>query len=337
MQSKRITMQQIGDLLGVTKVSVSKALNRQSGVSEELRAKVLATAAELGYALPAGAATLDCRVAFVVPKRYFVETDRFYTAIYYYMQKLCANEQAPLSLTIISPSDEREVQIPAMFSREHLDAICVAGQMSAAFLQKLGDLGLPVLAIDINNPAIACDCVVVDNFYYGHLVTKHLIDQGHREIGFVGSEERSENILDRYFGYKKALMEHGIIERPEWFLTNNEPGSGAYSLDFSLPEQLPTAFVCHCDMAAHFLMQRLMQQGVSVPEEVSLISFDNTELALRTTPPLTSLDIDKRQFAESAFAQIKRRIGEPELPSQRIYLSCTIVERGTVRRLTPPR
>ena len=110
---------------------------------------------------------------------------------------------------------------------------------------------------------------------------------------------------------------------------NNDTATGLYTSNITLPEEMPTAFVCHCDMAAYYLLATLKQHGLECPRDVSVISFDNTRLAETCCPPLTSLDIDTRAFARNAVEVLMRR-GQCE-PGSRIFLPATLVERMSVR------
>lgn len=97
--------------------------------------------------------------------------------------------------------------------------------------------------------------------------------------------------------------------------------------------KVPDAFVCHCDMAAYFLIQRLTMRGIKVPEDVSIISFDNTLLSESCTPALTSVNISTREIAEKSFQLLVERINNPHMSTQRIYTASTIIERDSVRNI----
>lgn len=174
------------------------------------------------------------------------------------------------------------------------------------------------------------DCVIADNFLNGFSATNYLIEKGHTRIGFVGRYDQTLSIADRFFGYQKALASHGIAFNPQWHLSNNDPDTGIYSLNIPLPDDLPTAFVCHCDRAAYFLIQRLQMANLSVPEDISVISFDNTNLAENVQPPLTTVNISTKEIAKSSYARLRKRIANNALPTQRIYIPSNLIERDSV-------
>ena len=332
MKGNRVSMQTIADLLKVSKVTVYKALNNQQYVSEELREKIIQTAADLGYIKSTGKnQVLNNSLAFIVPKRFFLESDSFYTSIFYYINNSCHRDGLVLTLYIINNEDESNCIIPNTSSLNECDGIFIAGEMTDQYIHIVGDLGLPMLLIDFYKPDLNYDCVIADNFFNGYTATNYLIEKGHTDIGFVGIPSQTSSISDRFFGYQKALSSHNLKFNPDWHLANNNHITGIYSLDTPLPDKMPTAFVCHCDRSAYFLIQRLNMENIKVPDDISIISFDNTNLAENSTPKLTTIDINTKIIAEKSYSQMKSRIENAAIPKQRIYTPCRIVERDSVR------
>lgn len=331
MARNKVSMQTIADYLKISKVTVYKALNNQPYVSEELRERILQTAAELGYAGKEKQENpLHKNLAFIVPKRFFLESDNFYTTIFYHLNNLCHKDGLTLTLYVIKREDELGCQVPYTLSRDNCDGIFITGEMTADYIRAVDGLGLPTLLTDFYETDARHDCVIADNFLNGFSAANYLIEKGHRDIGFVGRVGQTLSIADRFYGYRKALSAHALEYDPRWHLSNNDPDTGVYSLDIPLPETLPTAFVCHCDRAAYFLIQRLQMAGLSVPGDISVISFDNTTLAENARPALTTVDISTKEIARSAYAQLRKRIADNTLPAQRIYIQSNIIERDSV-------
>jgi len=336
MQSGKVTLDTIANRLGITKVSVSKALNNQPGVSESLRKKILQTSSELGY-LPKSAskqANNVSKLGIVVPKRFFLDTDNFYTKIYYHMNQECTQRGISLSIYLLDPEQEHGRALPLSLAQDasELSGLFIAGEVSDGYVELLAAHAFPVIAIDFYKTDLELDCVIPDNFQSGYAVTKYLIDKGHSEIGFVGNPRYTTSVMDRYCGYLKALNTYRLEAIPDWLLVNNDD-DGSYQVDFELPAKLPSAFVCHCDMAAYKLLLKLQAEGVSVPDQASLISFDNTDLSQTISPALTSVNIGKEDFAIEAVSRMLHRIKHPEEPSKNIYLPSKIIERDSVRKL----
>lgn len=325
-KSGKTTMQDIANRLEISKVSVSKALSGKPGISEKLRRNIFATAREMGYEhMPPAVVS---RFAFVVSKHFFLETDAFYSQMYYRFSRQCIEKGCSAALVIVSGTDTSLPRLPAQLQMEEFQGIAVAGEVPDAFLRLLEKPGRPMVLMDFESRVVTAHALLTDNYRWGRLVTQKLVDQGHRKIGFVGQPGATGSITDRFFGYRSTLLTNGLPFREEWLLVNNETSSGLYTSDIALPEELPTAFVCHCDMAAHYLLATLKQRGLVCPRDVSVISFDNTHLAETCTPPLTSVDIDTREFARQALeiltSEERRRAGT------RVYLSAKLVERESI-------
>lgn len=326
---KRVTMQDIADRLGVTKVTVSKAINNQPGVSSALRESILRAAREMSYAKSAPAET-RYRLAFVCPKRFFLEDDTFYTTIYYYINKRCSERGHSLSCFVINSADEISLRLPEPMCTSYFDGLLIAGEFRRDYLELLRALPGTQVAVDFYLPELPIDCVVTDNFFLGQLVTEYLVRHGHRQIGFVGDIMATSSIGDRYFGYVKVLTQNGLPVREQWRIVNNDALTGQYTQSCRLPEALPTAFVCHCDKAAFTLARQLETMGVSVPGEVSIISFDNTNLCELMRPHLTSVHFDRREIAKRSIQALFTRIESPDAPVGIQYLQGTLIERDSV-------
>ena len=125
-----------------------------------------------------------------------------------------------------------------------------------------------------------------------------------------------------------TLLSNGLPFQEDWVLVNNDTATGLYTSSILLPENMPTAFVCHCDMAAHYLLATLNQHGYQCPEDVSIMSFDNTRLAETCCPALTSVGIDTRAFARQALELLLNE--NLRNAGSRLYLPAELVERKSV-------
>lgn len=329
-ENSKVTMQMIADRLGVTKVSVSKALNKQPGVGPELKQRILDTARELGYQGTARRPQAGPqKLEFIIGKRFFLEDDKFYTVIYYVLAKLCNEQGIRMSLSIVSNADEARLVMPPGLIDSRPDGIFLAGEMSLPYAQALAQSGIPAVSIDFSHPGLPVDAVVNDNFYAAYCATNHLIAHGHRQIGFVGNPAHSASVMDRYLGYLKAMRTAGLEVQDDWMVVNNDQ-SGNFVVQYDLPDPMPSAFLCHCDKAAYYLVVRLSSAGIAVPRQVSVVSFDNTEIGQACSPALTTVDIDKKAMAQLAFARMLARIGTPDELPVRVVLNTRLIERDSV-------
>lgn len=329
-QNSKVTMQLIADQLGVTKVSVSKALNNQPGVGAELKQRILEKARDLGYAAGAKKPPAEPRrIEFVIGKRYFLEDDKFYTVIYYTINKLCNDRGIRLSLSIVGNSDEMRLILPPGLATDRPNGLFLAGELSLPYMRELVQTGIPAVSIDFCHPGLPVDSVVNDNFYAAYCATMHLIGRGHREIGFAGSPEHSASVMDRHMGYLKAMRSAGLPIRESWHIVNSDR-NGNFAVLYDLPDPLPSAYLCNCDKAAYYLAVKLQSADIRVPEQVSLVSFDNTDISKTMSPALTTVDIDKTRMAQMAFSRLLSRIESPGEPPVRAVMDAKLLERQSV-------
>lgn len=331
---KRVTLQDIADKLNITKVSVSKAINNQPGISEELRKKILTIAYETGYFKANGNYKSNANnFAFIVQQKFFMENESFYTTIYYHLNSICVAKGKNLFLFVVDP-DVTQGGTLNQINKNTIDGLFIGGEINETYLHMLTNIGIPMIFIDFNNPHFQNDCILIDNFNISFFAACYLIDRGHRKIGFVGNNFLYSNVLDRFYGFRKALSTYNLEYREEWTLNNYNQQTGYHILDVQLPHEMPTAFMCHCDMSAYFLIQKLSSMNIRVPEDISVISFDNTSLAQTCTPPLTSMDISKKEFAVLGFDMLNFRIRHPKNDVRQVYINTKICERDSVRSLT---
>jgi len=335
---QKVTLDHIASELGITKVTVSKALKNQPGVGEALKKQIIELSNQLGYVNPKDKSVQPIyKLGLIVPKRFFLDIDDFYTKIFYYLSRECAILQYTLNLYILEPKEEDTLSFPLAFTQDQseLSGLFIAGEIKSDYLKSLSNLPIPIVAIDFYKNKLVLDYVVSDNYRMGYFLTNYLIEKGHRRIGFVGNPNYTSSVIDRYCGYVKALTEHELEINKDWHIVNNDE-MGKYHLNFSLPDPLPSAFVCYCDMAAHILLSKLQVHGVRVPEDVSLISFDNTELSQTMVPALTTMHIDKFEFAEKALKRMQWRLQHPEAEAQFVYVNSTLIERESVKQVARP-
>ena len=333
MTKHRVTLQQMADELGTSKVTVSRARNNQPGIGDELRRRILELAKLYGYPLPEQVDPRVHALAFLIPQKFFLEMDHFYTVIYFHLNRLCQAKDILLSAITISQQEEQEGTLPAAFLCQKFDGIFLVGDSGPRISEKLAEYAQPIVRIDYPQQKRE-SCVVSDNYRLGFELGEHLIRRGHSRIGFVGDYRHNTNICDRYLGVHKALMLNGLPFHSGYDLINNDFRTGLYTLSFAMPSELPTAYVCFCDMAAYYLYEKLYMMGLSVPEDVSVVSFDNTEICENMRPRLSSMEIDKEDFARLSFEQMVNEITDPlTQPAQR-YVRCRFIERDSVATLS---
>ncbi|MCD8146056.1 MAG: LacI family DNA-binding transcriptional regulator [Clostridiales bacterium] len=304
---KSVRMADIAERLGISVVSVSKGLSGKDGVSEEMRARIQATAREMGYKTPAAPAetTGGKTIGVLVQERFFSEST-FYSNLYRELVKQCSAGKDFAMMEIVTHQAEAEAQTPVFISQRKVDGLILMGQLTTGYLAMIAQCGLPYLLLDSYREGVQESCVVSDNVTGGCLLTRHLLEQGCRDIAFVGSIWATTSIMDRYLGYVKALRQAGLTPQEDWLLEDrNQRGD---FVTVPLPEQMPQAFVCSCDEVAYRLVRQLIVAGYRVPEDVAVTGYDDYGFSTISTPPLTSYRVDTESMARLAVERIRSQM-----------------------------
>ncbi len=175
--------------------------------------------------------------------------------------------------------------------------------------------------------------MLADNFYGAYMLTNHLISYGHRRIGFLGSISSTSSIQDRYLGYYKALLEHRIPLRQDWLIGDRSNESDIFP-SFTLPQDMPTAFVCNCDETAYKLVNQLKAAGYSIPDDISVVGYDNHIYSTISSPRLTTIDVNSRAMSEEAVNIILHKIRDGSYKRGRTLVTGKLVRRESVKNLT---
>ena len=325
-----VTMRDIGKRIGVSAVTVSKALAGKSGVSEEMRQRIVKLASELGYVNPNAQQTRAAKgldVGILVPDQFF-SNDTFYAMFYKLLMQTLTDAGHFGILELIPESMQCTMQLPNIVRSSRVDALILLGQPTEAYVRLLAGQSLPVVALDFHCAGVKMDAVVGDSTFGAAQLTQHLIALGHRDIGFLGSVKATSSIMERYLGFATAMMMNDLPIRPECIVKDRADNN--VMLPLVLPEQLPTAFVCNCDIMARALIDVLNRRGVRVPEDVSIVGYDDFN-NVPGSLPLTTFRVDTAAMCRMAVKLVEERCAGDAKPVGRIVVGGECVFRDSVR------
>ena len=259
MIRKSVTMGDIARELGVSTVSVSKALTGKEGVSDAVREMIINKAQEMGYQYSGSKkeGTPDRHNIGLIVSERFINRDAYYSRLYEKLMMMLSEQKQMGMLEIIRRESEKAREMPALVSSGQIEGLIVIGQMSGQYLKLLREAKLPTLYMDFYNGEVCEDAVISDSVFGSSLLTDYLIRKGHSDIAFVGSIKSTSSIMDRYLGYYRAMLTAGFEVRDEWRIEDRDE-DGVF-IDFELPEEMPTAFVCNSDAVAFSLIKKLQK------------------------------------------------------------------------------
>lgn len=330
------TIHQVAERAGVSSTTVSHVINNTRYVSPETRERVLRAMEELNYRPNVLARSLrrgETRtLGLILPDSanpFFAEVARAleFAAFRAGYNVIFGNSENDL--------EKEQVYVDVLVTKQVDGLIFMATGDRSQSLETLVRGGLPVVVVDRQLSALEVDTVLTDNLQGGLLATRYLIASGHRRIGCITGPSHLTPSAQRVIGYRQALQEAGL-EVDEVLMVRGDfhPRSG-YEAARRLLEQhpLPTALFACNDMMAIGALRALAEAGLRVPEDCSIVGYDDIELASYAAPPLTTVRQDKVAIAEAALRLVLERINQPELPARCETLPVELVERQSTRRM----
>jgi DNA-binding LacI/PurR family transcriptional regulator len=333
VEVERVTLKTIAERVGVSRMTVSNAFSRPDQLSEDLRTQILAAADALGYAGPDPAARALARgrtgvIGMVLtnsPRDAFTDD----VAVGFVRAVAGSLADAGYSLVLLHGSEKNGV-VPARDIAMD-GAIVYSCAPSASAFAALRERRLPIVSVE-GSPSPGVPDIGIDNASGAYQAAKHLVDLGHRRIAIVTDALDADNspsssgslattsttIAGRLEGWMRALEEADIIP----ILV----GTPALTIDDVLRERIdrmlddpPTAVLAFSDLAALEVMERAKSRGIRVPEQLSVVGFDDNPLAVRVSPALTTVRQDIDAKGDAAAQALLALLREDEAtPVQRL-------------------
>ncbi|MGN0388139.1 MAG: substrate-binding domain-containing protein, partial [Suilimivivens sp.] len=294
---------------------VSKALSDQKGVSEEMREKIKHLADEMGYKSPSAAKMMSAKKSYnigvVLSERFLDQYESFYWQMYQAVATKAVSKECFTMLEVLGIDTEQSLELPKLLKEHKVEGLIILGLLKEDYLNMLvQNVDVPFICLDFYDKHQECDAVVTDNFYGMYRLTNYLFEMGHQDIAYVGTLLYTESITDRYFGYAKAMLEHGRQIRPDWIIDdrNMDNGQRDDDFEFALPEKMPTAFVCNCDLTAGILINSLQKKGYRVPEDISVAGFDNYIHPGICKVGITTYEVDIKEMARKTINNLIKKM-----------------------------
>ena len=315
------TMRDIAKAAGTSAVTVSKALAGQPGMSGETRDRIIRTAEQMGYEYPGGRRQEPVKrhldIGILVPDRYF-DTKSYYSEMYRLLVRKLTERGDFGVLEILTRENEQRMAVPNLMQSGRVDGMIILGEPDKEYYRMIAWQGMPLVFLDFYDEQANADAVVGDNTYGTYRLTSHLIRTGRRKIGFVGNQCATESIMDRYLGYYRAMLTHGLPVRPEWILPDRGEDTGLIPPE--LPEDMPEALVCNCDLTARMMIALLREKGYRVPEDVTVTGFDDFPPGDEDDIPLSTFRIDMEAMVDMAAKMIAERCAGSDKPFGRMVI-----------------
>ncbi|MEY8522273.1 LacI family DNA-binding transcriptional regulator [Lachnospiraceae bacterium 38-10] len=331
----RATIKDVAARSGFSTSTVSRALSGKIFVEEETKRKILEAVEELHYRPSMIAKSLKDKktmtIAVMVPDL----NSLFYSTLVDSVEKYASEEGYTVILCNGHGSVKTEKRSMEMLQNRFVDGIiCLSVTDEITHIWKASkQSGIPVVFInrEFQNDM---SCIVNDGEYGCHLITKYLLEKGHRRIyGIFGSQDTQISIR-RKIGFQKAMEEFGVWEERLALMDASRVQTAyEYAKKILGGDERPTAIVISEEAMVIGVYRAAAECGLRVPEDLSLIGFDNVYTAEYMQPPLTTCDAQISELAEKSVKCLLRQISGEDIGRERIYLRSGIEERASVRAL----
>ena len=337
---QNVKMSDIAKAAGVSHATVARVVHKNGYVSEENRLKIERLIHEMGYVPNKMAQGLKNAQSKMIGHLMLFNPNMLFTKISYAVNRAAAARGFHvLTLTSHRYMNEEESQIEELIGRR-VDGVIITSNVfvSRELIRKLVNLHIPVVMIERAFDLPQVDCVRIEDLKGAFDAVQHMIELGHRQIGFIGRQPNlpiSDVERLRYQGYVDALRAAGIPVDEKWVCQMPEYTAEAGFQAMAEMEQraaLPTALFATSDLLASGVMQYLHQHQKRVPEDLSLVGYDDT-LATLLAPPLTSVGLPHDQIGEQAIQLLLQRMEDVQAPAQSVWIKTVLIDRHSVRRI----
>ena len=334
-----MTIKDLAKLTNTSPATVSLALNGKAGVSGTTRERIIKAAEENGYILPKRTAALPSSIIRLVavskPNTSGIHNFRttFFAEIINYIQTRCSELNYSMIYSMVPHSDFLQSILNLETIQPSCGIIVLGTYLESSEVPLLQQLPVPFVLLDRNCTIHNLNSVSINNFSGAYPAVEKLISCGHTRIGYISSSPNVYNLEERRSGFLSALRTHDLSLAPQDIIpTNSYSSDGVQRLKAALSDRsdIPTAFFCENDYTALSLVSALIQLGYSVPGDVSVIGFDDVPECSLTTPPLSTVHVDRQALATAAVDRLHLLMTSPNITSQSILVNVSIRMRASV-------
>ena len=317
------TIYEVSKLAGVSLATVSRVMNDSGKVTPKTRKKVLAAIAELGYIPNSMAQSLASRrsnsVGILIPELH----GPFFGVMLSSLEKELRDAGKRVIITAGHSDEFKERDCIEFLLGSSCDALILhVYSVSHDYLVELNKGPVPIIILNNHVPEMAENCIYLDNEHGGYLATKALLDHGHRDLAYISGPHWKADSFKRLAGHKRALQEYGLVIDEKLIVEGDfEEASGRVAMTKLLSLDIPfTGVVCANDEMAAGAMDTARKQQLNVPNDISIIGYDNVNFTHYLHPKLSSIGCRIREMGQmSARCVLKNAYGQTDLEIQNSF------------------
>lgn len=340
-----ITLKEIATALGVSTMTVSRAINNRPNVDGETRRRILDAARKMGYTPNLIAKSLVSNRTFTIGVVVPEISHSFFPEVVHSIEEVAKSQHYHILLSTTSDDFDTERRSIDLLRSKRVDGILLSSSLKAPdtrYYRNLISSGFPIVFFDRYLNGLGASCIGMDDRLAAQTMTTHLLTLGHRSIGFLCGSSFVSVSQERLEGVRAALASQGVQIPAKWIV-----GKGFYERDgfqamrsvLALPaDQRPTAVVAVNDPVAIGAMAAVKAAGLAVPTDMAVVGFSDDIRAELLDPPLTTIRQPKAEIGLLAATKLIRLIEHPDEKVETVKLPMELVVRascGTKPRTAP--
>lgn len=332
-----VTIRDVAAKAGVSTSTVSHVVNNTRFVRDETRERVEQAMQELQYQPNRLASSLRSRKTQTLGVLMPNSANPYFARILAAIEERSYERGYNVIIGNVSNPQREEEYLAVMLSKQIDGMLLISTGNFAHSIDRLKDVDIPVVLVDRPPQRDDIDVVMADNHDGGKTATQYLLDLGHRDIACITGPAHLITSTARRDGYIQALHEANIEPLPHWIVSgdfDHESGYRAALQILQQQDQRPTAIFASNDMMAIGAMRAVNELGLTIPDDISLIGFDNISLSAYTLPPLTTIEQPVDAMGAEAVEKLLYRIDHPDKNYQRDTLPVQLITRQSCKMMT---
>ena len=343
---KRVTLQDIADELGISRNTVSKAINNSDGIAASTRDKILQKAVEMGYkqfsyvnsilgsdAAASAPASQQYQGEIALLTAAFLTQSHFASTMLDKFQREISQAGFTLNTHRITKENLRTMTLPPTFHKDLVKAVICIEMFDYDYGRMICELDVPVLFVDgpvkKDGCSLPADQLYMDNTTEITRFVNDMLAAGKKRIGFVGNYNHCQSFYERYAAFRMAMLMAGVPVDERYVFCSNRVGEFIESI--AGLEELPDVFICANDFLAGDLVRNLFSIGKSVPEDVLVLGFDNSPESRIYRPGLSTVHVHTQVMAITAMQLLLSRRHEPSLDFRTVHTETELIYRESTR------
>lgn len=340
-----ITLKEVASALGVSTMTVSRAINNRPNVDAETRQRIVETARKMGYTPNLIAKSLVSNRTFTIGVVVPEISHSFFPEVVHSIEEVAKTHHYHILLSTTSDDFDTERRSIDLLRSKRVDGILLSSSLKTPdtrYYRSLISSGFPIVFFDRYLNGLGASCIGMDDRLAAQTMTKHLLDLGHRSIGFLGGSPFVSVSQERLDGIRAAMAAHGLQIPAKWII-----GKGFYERDgfqamqtvlAMSADQRPSAVIAVNDPVAIGAMAAVKAAGLSIPADIAIVGFSDDIRAELLDPPLTTIRQPKAEIGLLAATKLIRLIEDPNDTVETVKLPMELVVRascGSKPRTTP--